>query len=142
MRLKISQSNLLERESMNQNSSFCRNRTFLVIFFVLTAVVFAGCGTSMLSSTGDFNSNGLPKQKYFVGGGLDIDWVAPQAGTAYLVEETTGKIIMTKSLEADDTFDFSTGSAEPEGAKEIFGVEMSKLKFSLYFIPKNVPASQ
>ncbi|MEJ2647857.1 MAG: hypothetical protein P8016_05540 [Sedimentisphaerales bacterium] len=120
---------------MNRNSRHDKNLTLAGIAIFSVAISLAGCGSSMIGSTGDFRSNGLPKQKYLVGGGLDVEWVAPQAGTAYLVEENTHKIIMTKSLEADEEFEFSPGSAEPEEAKQIFGVEMSKLKFLLYFIP-------
>jgi len=96
-----------------------------------------GCSSFEPTDSGDFNSKGLPSQRYLVGGGLDIGWIAKQAGTAYLVEEKTGKIVMTKSLDIDDEFDFefSPDSVEPEDTKAIFGVEMSELKFSLYFIP-------
>ncbi|MBN1971996.1 MAG: hypothetical protein JW787_00025 [Sedimentisphaerales bacterium] len=73
---------------------------------------------------------------------MEIEWIAPQAGTAYLVEETTYKIVMTKSLDKGEEFEFSPGSVEPDEAKTIFGVEMSELKFSLYFIPVEKRVSQ
>ena len=112
--------------------------------FVLAAIaVLTGCQTELVSDTGGyFNSKGLPNSKYFVGGGLEIVWDAPQDGTAYLVEETTGKFIMTKSLKADERFDFSPGSVQPDEAKSVFGVEMAKLKFSLYFIPTTETSTQ
>ena len=97
----------------------------------------AGCMSMRPYSGKDFDSKGLPNQKYLVGGGLQIEWVAPEAGTAYLVEETTGKIVMTKSMQPGDKFEFNPGQADPKEAKEIFGVEMSELKFSLFFVPAN-----
>jgi hypothetical protein len=126
---------------MNRNSVFSKILIFAGIV-VLAAITLPGCGSSMIGPTDDFNSNGLPKQKYLVGGGLDVEWVAPQAGTAYLVEQNTRKIVVTKSLEAGERFEFSPGSAEPKEAKQIFGVEMSKLKFMLYFVPAEAAMPQ
>ena len=114
-----------------------------IILAVLAVIVLTGCKAEMVSDTdGDFNSKGLPNSRYFIGGGLEIVWTAPQEGTAYLVEENTGKFIITKSLEADEKFDFSPGNVKPQEAKEIFGVEMSKLKFCLYFIPTEETSTQ
>ena len=107
-----------------------------IVLAAFAVVLLAGCQTELVSDNGgNFNSKGLPSSKYFVGGGLEIVWDAPEDGTAYLVEETTSKFIMTKSLEEDEKFDFSPGSVGPDEAKSVFGVEMAKLKFSLYFIP-------
>lgn len=120
---------------MNRNGNYRKVKPLIGMFVFLVSMILAGCTSLTSDSMGDFNSKGLPSPKYLVGGGLEIEWMATQAGTAYLVEEKTGKIIMTKSLEAEDEFEFSPGSIEPEETKKIFGVEMSELKFSLYFIP-------
>jgi len=120
---------------MNQDSSFRKIRPVIGIFFVLTAMTLTGCASFTSNMGGDFNSKGLPNQKYYVGGGLEIKWRSLQAGTAYLVEEKTGKLVMTKSIGVGEEFEFSPGSAEPAEAEKYFGIEMSELKFSLYFIP-------
>ena len=103
---------------------------------VLSVMTLVGC-TSLPSSSGDFDSKGLPNSKYFVGGGLDIQWRAPQPGTAYLVDEKTARIVITRSLDTDDEYEFDPGSIESDVAKQIFGVNLNELKFSLYFIPTN-----
>jgi len=101
-------------------------RAAAMLFVIFTIV---GC-----ASNSNLGRDGLPSKKYLVGGGFSINWIAPQAGIAYLVEETTGKILMTKSLQADEVFDIELPSA-PEEAKEFLGIEMADVKLSLYFIP-------
>ena len=85
---------------MNGKSYNREVRLLFGIIFLLTVMSLAGC-SSLTSSSCDFNSKGLPNQKYFVGGGLDIQWRAPQPGTAYLVEEKTGRIVITKSIDTE-----------------------------------------
>ncbi len=122
---------------MNQIGNYRKVRFLFRVLVLLTTMSLIGCASFDPVGSGDFNSKGLPNQKYLVGGGLDIEWIAKQTGTAYLVEEKTGKIIMTKSLDEDDEFEFefSPDSIEPEDVNAIFGAEMSELLFSLYFIP-------
>ena len=119
---------------MNPSGSLKGINHVFVLAIILGSLVLAGCGSPM-GQTGDFDGNGVPHQKYLVGGGMQIEWTAPQPGTAYLVENHSEKILMTKSLDTDDEFEFSAGSAEPEDIKQAFGIEMSELKLALYFIP-------
>ena len=128
---------------MNQKSSFHKIRLLFGMAVFLAAIVLNGCGSFISNSAGNFNSLKLPNSEYFVGGGLEIEWIAPQAGTAYLVEEKTYKIVMTKSLDEGEEFEFSIGDVDNEDAKKIFGVEdSSHLAFSLYFIPVKKAVSQ
>ena len=120
---------------MSQNTVFQGIRYLFGSIVVLAIMILSGCSSMPSSRGGDFNSKGLPYSKYKVGGGLDIKWSVPARGTAYLVEEKTGKIVMTKSYSPGQEFKFSPGSSEPEKFEEIFGVEVSESKFSLYFIP-------
>jgi hypothetical protein len=122
---------------MSQNRNNRKVRFLLGMLILLTTMLLIGCASFDAVGSGDFNSKGLPNQRYLVGGGLDIQWRTPEAGTAYLVEEKTGKIVMTKTLGTGEEFEFefSPDSVEPEETEAIFGIEMSELKFSLYFIP-------
>ena len=136
---------------MNPNTILQKVKFLFGAFVVLAIMALAGCSPVTSNKEvnieskapikqkniveGNFDSKGLPNRKYLVGGGLDIEWRVPQNGTVYLVEETTGKIVITKSFPADKVFEFNPGSTEPEKTKEIFGIDMSELKFSLYFIP-------
>jgi hypothetical protein len=79
---------------------------------------------------------GLPDERYVVGGGSMIDWKAPAAGTAYLVEKTTGKIIETRSMEPGDNFGFSVGSGSQRAEFERrLGINFSDVELWLYFVP-------
>ena len=129
---------------MNKSNNFRKNISFLGIVVVLSAVILPGCGSFVSDMGNNFNSDGLPKQKFFVGGGLQIDWIAPVDGTIYLVEENTRKILMTKSLEAGEDFELSVSDMNSDEAKKLLGVsDISKLNFSLYFIPtKETPSGE
>ena len=84
-----------------------------------------------------FNSNGIPKHQYLVGGGFVIEYVAPANGTAYWVEETTQKILETKSLSSGDKAEFKGG--DPEQIKQVLGIDFADIKLTLYFVPVEAP---
>jgi hypothetical protein len=88
-------------------------------------------------STGrSLEPDGLPGEEYLVGGGMMIDWEAPAAGTAYLVEKVSGKIIETRSLNAGDSYSFSVGSSKQASEFELMlGIKFSEARFLLYFQP-------
>ncbi len=94
-------------------------------------LVLGGCSTPRY-----LPADGLPDDQYLVGGGLMIDWEAPAAGTAYLVEKSTGKIIETRSMEAGDNFSFSvSSSAQADEFEKILGIKFPEARFLLYFQP-------
>ncbi|MCK4628888.1 MAG: hypothetical protein KAT56_07780, partial [Sedimentisphaerales bacterium] len=82
-----------------------------------------------------FNSNGIPKHQYLVGGGFEIEYVAPANGTAYWVEESTQKILETKSLNSGDKAEFGGGAMDPAQVKQLLGIDLKDVKFMLYFVP-------
>lgn len=106
--------------------------TFVVAGALLLAtLVFAGCRT-----TGQLEAGGLPGEEYLVGGGLMIEWEAPTAGTAYLVEKETGKIIETRSLAEGETFSFSISTGvQAEEFEKVLGIDFGQARFLLYFKP-------
>ena len=120
---------------MNLNTVFQEIKFLFGAFVVLAIMFLAGCSSITYYKDTNFDSNGLPNHKYLVGAGLDIQWRSPQAGTVYLVEEKTSRIVITRSLDEDDEFEFNHGSVEEEETKKIFGVNLNELRFSLYFIP-------
>lgn len=94
-------------------------------------VMLAGCQT-----TRHLQADGLPGEEYLVGGGLMIDWEAPQDGTAYLVEKETGKIIETRSLKEGTSYSFSASSgAQAQEFEDVLGIDFSQARFLLYFEP-------
>lgn len=99
----------------------------------------AGCSTMGLQG-GD-----LPRGAKVVGGGFLIDWEAPTAGTAYLVEKTTGKIVETRSLDEDDSYDFEMSLDDTnvtETFQNTFGVSVRDAKLVLYFKPAGPEARE
>jgi len=97
---------------------------------VLAILTMVGCG-----SGGVLNRDGLPAKKYLVGGGLMIEWKASESGTAYLVEETTKKILLTQSVEKGEDVSFSPGSDSQEESESLLGIKLADAKFSLFFVP-------
>jgi len=97
----------------------------------LTLLVLTGCRTSPT-----LQADGLPGEDYLVGGGMMIDWEAPAAGTAYLVEKASGKIVETRSLAKGDSYTFSVSSGgQAVEFERMLGVRFSEARFLLYFQP-------
>ena len=90
-----------------------------------------GCGSQKASQV-----NRLPGDKQLVGGGMMIEWKAPEAGTVYLVEKTTGKIVETRSLDEGEKYSWTvTSVVQAEDLQELLGIKFSKARFLLYFEP-------
>lgn len=93
--------------------------------------VGAGCSTLGSSHRAD-----LPANVKVVGGGFEIIWQAPQGGTAYVVEKTSGKILKTETLSEDEWFEYEVDQ-EDGGAvfKMTTGVDLANARIVLYFQP-------
>jgi len=107
-------------------------RTVIGLGFLLG---LAGCSSLGFSSNRALAANGLPREKYLVGGGMHIQYVAPADGRLYWVERTTQKILVMKSVKAEEETEFGTEKIDPDAAKEGFGVDLRDAKFALYFVP-------
>lgn len=78
----------------------------------------------------------LPDTPRLVGGGMMIEWKAPEPGTAYLIERQTGKIIETRSLPAGGVFTFTaTSIVQADEFEQMLGIRFSQARFLLYFEP-------
>lgn len=98
---------------------------------LLAAGLLAGCGPKEELRLADL----LGKQ-YLVGGGLTIGWKAPEAGTIYLLEKKTGKLVETRSLEEGDVYSFTVDSTvRAQELGDILGIDLAKAEFLLYFEP-------
>jgi hypothetical protein len=108
--------------------------------FIVLGITLTGCTTS-------YHSN-LPKGALLVGGGLDIRYNAPAAGTVILIERTSGRIVATKSLEGKGAeFHFAPNSSDngdviasmfstvPVKEGELTLVPTNTF-FQLYFVPE------
>ena len=107
------------------------NYIIVIAACVCVLLVLAGC--SGLSTEGPLTKNGIPHSRYLVGGGFSIEYVAPANGTVYWVEETTQKILQTKSVNSGDKAEFS--GLDPDSVKQALGIDFKDTKFTLYFVP-------
>jgi len=116
-------------------------RTANVLVGALVAMLLVSILGCASTHTGPFGSDGLPREKYFVGGGIMINWTAPQDGTAYVVMSAGGesKIVQTEGLKEAKTFEFYISGVDNQGTldqvEKVLGAKLSEAKFSLYFVP-------
>lgn len=103
---------------------------------VLTGLVFtAGCGYYQgRMRCSDTTRNGIPCERWRVGGGLHIEYTAPADGTMYVVDLESKRFLLTESVEEGDDFSFDV-TTEDEFTE--LGIDPSA-KIALYFVPASV----
>jgi len=98
---------------------------------VLSVLAPGGCGASKHTPVVR-----LPDAPQMVGGGIMIEWKAPERGTAYLVEKQTGKIVETRSLDEGEVYSFAaTSVVQADEFEQMLGIRFSRARFLLYFEP-------
>lgn len=103
----------------------------ILIISLLGVLAVSGCGAGKRSPVVR-----LPDTPQMVGGGMMIEWKAPERGTAYLVEKQTGKIVETRSLEEGEVYSFAATSViQADEFEEMLGIRFSRARFLLYFEP-------
>ena len=109
-------------------------------------MVFAwGCSHSGPDPARDLVRAGENPNDYLVGGGIAIEYRASEPGTAVLLERTSGRIIVTKSLERQELFDVELDPMDAD-VLEAFrqasgGVPLEDADLRLYFFPAGELAS-
>jgi len=112
------------------------NRAHMVMSAVVlgllgAALLTGGCGPGRGST-----AIRLPDAPRLVGGGMVIEWRAPERGTVYLVEKRTRKIVETRSLEEGGIYKFAaTSVVQADEFEQMLGIRFSKAQFQLYFEP-------
>jgi hypothetical protein len=92
-------------------------------------LIFSGCASSGQSPTVH-----LPNSPRLVGGGMMIEWKAPERGIVYLVEKQMGKIIETRTLEKGEVYSFAaTSVVQADEFEQMLGIPFAKARFLLYF---------
>ncbi len=103
----------------------------VLVIGLLGALAVGGCGAGKPSPVVR-----LPDAPQMVGGGMMIEWKAPERGTVYLVEKQTGKIVETRSLEQDEVYSFAaTSVVQADEFEQMLGIRFSRARFLLYFQP-------
>jgi hypothetical protein len=109
----------------------------ILMIITISALVLGGCSTTGMSSA--FDKDGLPKQQYYVGGGVSINYRAPGVrGNVYVVEENSRKLIETESLDKLQVYNFNIDTSDEDIHMRLktMGIDPLNLKFSLYFVPQ------
>ena len=111
-------------------------KRFVTALWMAAVVVagVAGCCAPRTSSEGVFDEAGIPVEGFRVGGGFQIRYVAPAAGTAYLVDQSMGTLLGTESLTRGQVFEFLPTSEVVDGFRRV-GIDLSEGEFVLYFVP-------
>jgi hypothetical protein len=107
------------------------SRGAAVVVAVGLMLIATGCTTLSQNQP----ETGLPRNLEVVGGGLTINWIAPTAGTAYLVEKTSGKIIETRAMNEGDVFKFEVDPDQPTVFERSIGVNLNNARIVLLFKP-------
>lgn len=95
------------------------------------ALVTGGCGGNKRPPAAR-----LPDTPRLVGGGMMIEWKAPERGTVYLIEKRTAKIVETRSLEEGEVYSFAaTSVVQADEFEQMLGIRFGKAQFQLYFEP-------
>lgn len=78
----------------------------------------------------------LLEEAQLVGGGVMIQWQAPENGTVYLMERRTGRLVETRALRAGEVYDFAIRTVvEAEDMRRLIGIPVAQAEFLLYFEP-------
>jgi hypothetical protein len=103
----------------------------IAVAAVVGMLALAGC-----HSEERFRPEYLADESRLVGGGVKIEWQAPESGTVYLVEERTGKLVQTVTLAEGETYKFSVESVvDADDLETLLGIDIDRAQFLLYFKP-------
>lgn len=109
----------------------------LLALSLLTCMFLLGCANDSPSDANKLpsNANDLPSDKFLVGGGQFFDYSAPEHGSLIYADKTTGKILWTRGLKKEESFGVSGLTEEMHRLLETEGIDLSKARFVLYFVP-------
>lgn len=100
---------------------------------VLAMILFMATGCSVFQeNNGITTRGGLPDARWQVGGGLNIDYTAPEDGTAYLVDLSSKRYLVMESVMEGSSFTFWPSSDEE---LRLAGIDPAKTKIAFYFVP-------
>ena len=106
---------------------------------IVLLLLACACCLSFIGCLGGFSrvftTYGIPQRQYQVGGGLNINYVPDKDGVVYLVEETSRKILQTKTLKAGEPYEADLSKIPSQEWEKKLAVPAVNAKFSLYFVP-------
>ncbi|MEM6334621.1 MAG: hypothetical protein AAF823_14915 [Planctomycetota bacterium] len=110
-------------------------RTALALCLLAT-VALAAVGCKTAQDTHTFSPDtGLPDDRYIVGGGFSIEYVARADGTAIWADQATERILATYSLEEGEPVEIAADPND-DAVRAIFGNDLEDARPMLYFLPE------
>ena len=95
-------------------------------------------GACFLAITGcytpTFRPNGIPHDRFQLGGGMDVSFIAPEDGTIYYVELDKRKILLSDTISKGSTFNIKPNTAK-RLIEETLAIEPADTNLVLYFVP-------
>ena len=113
------------------------NKFFKSTLAALGLSLLLGCQTTPPPYAGGLGADGLPAARYRIGGGLNVKFTAPVKGLAYVVEDTSHKLLSTTQLNEKDDFENAMDLTGEETQQNLakYGINVNAAKFSVYFVP-------
>jgi hypothetical protein len=105
----------------------------------ILALVLSGCASSY--SNLNFDADGIPHYKFYVGGGMNFEYATFVPGHIYVVDTVSNRVVAIRPGDGDGSnFGVSdldvdlSNERDVEGLQEL-GFDTSNMKYALYFIP-------
>lgn len=108
-----------------------------VTWFGVVALALTACMSGCRTFQGQCGKaavmrGGLPDPRWHVGGGVCIDFTAPEEGIVYVVDLHSNRFLVTDSVEEGDFFSFQP---DDEATLHMLGIDLAKAEIALYFVP-------
>ncbi|MEN8127877.1 MAG: hypothetical protein ABFR90_08760 [Planctomycetota bacterium] len=106
-----------------------------LMMVTISALFLGGCATT--GSSDAFRSDGLPDEKYCVGGGFKMNYVTNTFGHVYLVDLNSKKILETAYVSKGDAYTFAFNPDDDAVHLKLkkMGIDPVNMKLGLYFVP-------
>lgn len=112
------------------------------LFMIAAGLFLSGCSTfntrGAYSNEEVFDYEGMPDEKYLVGGGYFISYRAMEEGELFLVDTASERLLATVSLQPGEDHQMVYDITDEKLAAnlESLGIDPKKAKFKLYFVPR------
>lgn len=107
------------------------------IVFALMLLLITGCFSS--ASKRAFDYDGMPKDRYVVGGGYEIQYRAGADGDLFIADTHAKKLLATISLERGQMHTFDCGIRDQQTLEfmRAMGVDSSNAIIRVYFVERH-----
>ena len=115
---------------------------FCLVILAVVSILASGCQNFSLRGNDlrkdVFDHEGMPDDKYLVGGGYFIIYRADVEGELFLVDEASERLLATVSLQPGEDHEMIYDIRDEKLAANLdaLGIDPKKAKFKLFFVPR------